>query len=136
MNAHPLRSKLPHQLVIFIITWAVLWTQFFGLNHAINHSWSANYAASPLSQKNSQDRVAKADTFFEVSDQGQSNSSITHNCFALDSCSLSIAVFFLNQEQFTNSLISFSNVSKLLTRLSSKPIPFFLSRAPPKLLAR
>jgi hypothetical protein len=134
MKAHPYRSIRLNQLVMFIITCAVLWTQFFGLSHTINHGWNATYPPTSLNHKNSTDRLTQIDAPIDVSDNSPANSPVKHNCFAWDSCSLSSAVFLSGQTQFTNTLLSFCSITKPLTRLSSKLTQFFLSRAPPNLL--
>ncbi|SMC64904.1 hypothetical protein [Polynucleobacter kasalickyi] len=136
MHAHSSSSKVRHRLVIFLITCAVLWTQFFGLGHAINHGWTPTAVSSALIQENDQGGLGQLSLAIGVSDKSQPNSSITHNCFAWDSCSLTTAVFLTTQIQFASSLVFFLLPPIFLPNFSYKLPQYFLSRAPPQLLSR
>ena len=141
MRALPSTNSL-QRLVIFIITCCVLWTQFFGLNHSINHAWNSTaiFSATPsisgISEQSRVDELTQKEVAADFADNSQSNSSTNHNCFAWDSCSLTTAVFLFNQIQFVNSLIFFIRAPKPLPIFSHKLPQYFLSRAPPQLPSR
>lgn len=145
MRAYPSTNSL-QRLVIFIITCCVLWIQFFGLNHSINHAWNTSASSlaigsnslgnSGITQESMLDEFVQFGITADLSDNSQSNPSINHNCFAWDSCSLSAAVFLSNQIQFVSSLIFFIRAPKPLPNFSYKLPQYFLSRAPPQLPSR
>ena len=137
MSVHPSSSNASQRLVIFIITCALLWTQFFGLNHSIHHSWKATTVALALTQQSlNEGDFTQQGLNIGLSNKSSPNTSSNHNCFAWDSCSLNTAVFLSNQLQLTSFFVFFLSPLKSLPSFSYQLTQYFLSRAPPKLTTR
>jgi hypothetical protein len=121
-----------NRLVIFIITLTLLWTQFFGLSHSVHHGYaSAMAASSNTSNQNSADLQLGQSTLNGFTSNNPSNPSLSHNCLALDACSLATAVFNSIQVSLVTSVIFFYRPLITSHGLHTKLYWNFLSRAPP-----
>ena len=126
-----------NRLVIFIITLALLWTQFFGLSHSVHHGYaSVKTVSSSTSYQNSTDLQVKQGRLGGLTSNIPSNSSLSHNCLALDACSLATAVFIANQVPLITAPVFFFNTLITPREFYEKLYWNFLSRAPPSIFSR
>jgi hypothetical protein len=126
-----------NRLVIFIITLALLWTQFFGLSHSVHHGYaSAKTASSSTSYQNSTDLQVEQSRLGGLTGNIPPNSSLNHNCLALDACSLATAVFIAFQAPLITALVFFFNTLITPREFYKKLYWNFLSRAPPSISSR
>jgi hypothetical protein len=126
-----------NRLVIFIITLALLWTQFFGLSHSVHHGYaSATAATSSTSYLNSADLQVEQSRLGGLTSNIPSNSSLSHNCLALEACSLATAVFISIQISLITALVFFFNILITPRKFCKKLYWNFLSRAPPSISSR
>ena len=137
MNVLRPLSFVANRLVIFLITLTLLWTQFFGLSHSVHHGFaSAVAASSSISNQNDADSQLAKSILNGFTSNNSSNPSQSHNCFALDACSLASAVFISIHLSLVTSVVFFYRHLITFHGLYNKLYWNFLSRAPPTNISR
>jgi hypothetical protein len=137
MNVLRSLSFVANRLVIFLITLTLLWTQFFGLSHSVHHGFaSAVASSSSINNQNSADFQLAQSTLNGFTSNNSSIPFQSHNCLALDACSLASAVFISIHLSLVTSVVFFYRPLITFHSLHTKLYWNFLSRAPPTNISR